>query len=182
MKKFMAVALALSSLLLAVAPLRAATAEELNTNGRQALRALYNKNPKAAMIGENATAVLIFPHIVKAGFVFGAQGGEGVLFQNGEPVAYYRSRAASYGLQAGVQDFSYALFFMNRHALKYLSKSDGFELGVGPSFVMVDAGVAKTLSTTTLQSDIYAFIFDQQGLMAGLGLQGSRIKQIYPDN
>ena len=45
------------------------------------------------------------------------------------------------------------------------------ELGTGPSIVVVDAGMAKSLTTTTLQKDVYAFFFDQKGLMAGLGLQ-----------
>jgi len=86
--------------------------------------------------------------------------------------------AASYGLQAGVQSFGYVLFFMTDSAVAYLGKSDGFEIGVGPSIVVLDQGKAKTLTTTTGQSDIYAFIFDQKGLMAGLGLQGSKISRM----
>ncbi len=67
---------------------------------------------------------------------------------------------------------------MTDSALQYLNKSDGFEIGVGPSIVVLDAGTARTLTTTTAQSDMYAFIFDQKGLMAGLGLQGSKISRI----
>jgi lipid-binding SYLF domain-containing protein len=100
--------------------------------------------------------------------------------KNGRTVAYYNTVAASYGLQAGVQSFSYALFFMTDDALKYLDKSEGWEVGVGPSIVVVDAGAAKSLTTTTAKSDVYAFIFDQKGLMAGLGLQGSKITKINP--
>jgi lipid-binding SYLF domain-containing protein len=96
-------------------------------------------------------------------------------------VGYYNTVAASYGLQAGIQKFGYALFFMSDSALQYLDKSDGWEIGVGPSIVIVDAGVAKTLSTTTARKEIYAFIFSQKGLMAGLGLQGSKITRINPD-
>ena len=77
-----------------------------------------------------------------------------------------------------MQSFGYVLFFMTDSALAYLAKSDGFEIGVGPSIVVLDEGKAKTLTTTTGQSDIYAFIFDQKGLMAGLGLQGSKISRI----
>ena len=95
--------------------------------------------------------------------------------KNGRAVGYYNSFAASYGLQAGVQVFGYALFFMNDAALSYLDKSDGWELGVGPSIVVVDAGVGKSLTSTTITQDVYAFIFDQKGLMAGLGIQGSKI-------
>src|SRR5215813_4832696 len=133
-----------------------------------------NKDASSAL----AKGILIFPSIVKAGFLFGGQYGEGVLLKHGKTAGYYNSVAASYGLQAGVQSFGYAMFFMNDSALAYLDKSEGFEIGVGPSIVVVDAGTAKTLTTTTGRSDVYAFIFSQKGLMAGLGLQGSKISRI----
>jgi lipid-binding SYLF domain-containing protein len=110
--------------------------------------------------------------------MFGAQYGEGALRRGGKTVGYYNSVAASYGLQAGVQAFGYALFFMNESALGYLNKSEGLELGVGPSIVVVDSGMAKTMTTSTITQDIYAFIFDQKGLMGGLGLQGSKLSKI----
>ena len=74
--------------------------------------------------------------------------------------------------------FGYALFFMTDSAVQYLSKSEGFELGVGPSIVVLDTGAAKALTTTTAQSDMYAIFFNQKGLMAGLGLQGSKISRL----
>jgi lipid-binding SYLF domain-containing protein len=83
-------------------------------------------------------------------------------------------------LQAGVQKFGYALFLMNDKALTYLDKSDGWEIGVGPSIVVVDQGKAKTMTSTTLRDDVYAFIFSQKGLMAGLGIQGSKITKTSP--
>ncbi|HSB06163.1 MAG TPA: twin-arginine translocation pathway signal protein, partial [Thermodesulfobacteriota bacterium] len=72
----------------------------------------------------------------------------------------------------------YALFFMTDSALNWIDKSDGWEIGVGPSIVVVDTGAAKSMTTTTLQSEIYAFFFDQKGLMGGLGLQGTKITRI----
>ena len=100
--------------------------------------------------------------------------------KGGKVVGYYRTLAASYGFQAGVQEFGYALFFMNDSSLSYLSASKGWEIGSGPSLVIVDEGFAKTLSTTTLTQDVYAYIFDQKGLMAGIGIQGSKITRIHP--
>src|SRR2546425_316195 len=81
-------------------------------------------------------------------------------------------------LQAGLQTFGYALFFMTDEALNYLDASGGFEIGVGPSIVIVDQGIAKSITSSTLASDVYAFIFDQRGLMAGAGIQGSKITKI----
>src|SRR5215470_3217608 len=140
--------------------------------------ALAASAAEARTLAAQAKGILIFPSIVKAGFLFGGQYGEGVLLKHGRTAGYYNSVAASYGLQAGVQSFGYAMFFMNDSALAYLDKSEGFEIGVGPSIVVVDAGTAKTLTTTTGRSDVYAFIFSQKGLMAGLGLQGSKISRI----
>jgi hypothetical protein len=79
-----------------------------------------------------------------------------------------------------VQDFEYAMFFMTDSVMAYFDQSDGFEVGVGSSVVVMDQGTAKTLTTTTAQSDVYAFIFRQEGLMAGLGVQGSKITRINP--
>ena len=156
----------------------AAGRRELEQDAHQALENLYAKNTAARLLGEKAKAVLVFPNIVKAGFMFGGQIGDGVLEKNGKVAGYYNSVAASYGLQAGIQVFGYALFFMNDSALSYLDKSDGWEIGVGPSIVVVDKGVGKSLTSTTITQDVYAFIFDQKGLMAGLGIQGSKITKI----
>ena len=157
---------------------RAGDRQQLARDGVAALRTLTNSNTAAKLLAGKARAVLVFPHIVKAGFMFGGQVGDGVLLRNGAPVGYYNSLAGSYGLQAGLQVFGYALFFMNDGALAYLDKSDGWEIGVGPSIVVVDTGIARNLTTTTIQSDVYAFIFDQKGLMAGVGIQGSKITRV----
>ena len=145
-----------------------------------ALAKLYADVPEAETFRKDAKGILIFPNIVKGGFIIGAHYGDGALRKNGATVGYYSSVAASYGLQAGIQSFGYVLFFMNEEALEYLDKSSGWEVGVGPSIVVVDKGAGKSLTTTTGRSDVYAFIFDQSGLMAGLGLQGSKITKINP--
>lgn len=156
----------------------AGSAAEINRDANSALQKLYDSTPAAVELQKVAKAVLVFPSIIKAGFMVGGQYGEGVLRKDGRTVAYYKSLAASYGFQAGAQTFGYALFFMSDDALKYLDTSAGWEIGSGPSVVVVDQGVAKSLSTTTLRSDVYAFIFDQKGLMGGIGLQGSKITRI----
>ena len=159
-------------------PAIAASAAEINRDVDKALRDLYAKEPKAKTLASRAKAVLVFPSIYKAGFMFGAQYGEGALRKGGKTIGYYNTVAASYGLQAGVQKFGYALFFMTDSALDYLAKSGGFELGTGPSIAVLDTGAATAFTSTTLQSDMYAIFFDQKGLMAGLGIQGSKISKI----
>ncbi len=158
----------------------AASASEIDRDARASLAKLYQNTPGAKALADKAVAVLIFPSIVKGGFIIGGQFGDGALRKNNKTVAYYRSLAASYGFQAGIQAFGYVLFFMDDASLKYLESSEGFELGVGPSLVVLDAGFGKNLSTTTLQSGVYAFIFDQTGLMGGMGIQGTKITRINP--
>jgi lipid-binding SYLF domain-containing protein len=143
-----------------------------------ALQSLYRNTPAARALGDKAKGVLVFPSVLKAGLIVGAQGGDGVLYKSGKSAGFFNTSAVSVGYQAGAQKFGYVLFFMSDSAMQYLASNQGWELGVGPSIVVVDAGVAKTLSTTTAHSDIYAFIFDQKGLMAGMGLQGAKISRL----
>lgn len=164
--------------LVTVNPATAASAAEIDRDAQKALGDLYAKSPSATTMGEKAIGILVFPGIVKGGFIVGGQYGEGALIEGGKTVAFYNTVAASYGLQAGLQKFGYALFFMSEPALNWLDKSDGWEIGVGPSIVVVDLGAAASMTSTTLQSDVYAFFFDQKGLMAGLGLQGAKITKI----
>lgn len=158
----------------------AASAAEIDRDARAALASLYKKVPGAKALGDKAVAVLVFPSIVKGGFIVGGQYGDGALRKGGKTTAYYRSLAGSYGFQAGVQAFGYVLFFMDDASLQYLDKTEGYEVGVGPSLVVLDDGFGKTMSTTTMQKGVYAFIFDQKGLMGGMGIQGTKITKINP--
>jgi len=149
---------------------------ELEAQAREALQQLFDSTPKAKDLQYQAKAVVVFPSVVKAGLIVGAQGGKGVMFgPDGKILGYYRARGVSYGMQAGAQTFSEAMFLMTDSAITSLTSGTGLSVGVGPSVVVVDAGMAKSMTTTTLKSDVYAFIFGQQGLMAGLGVQGQRI-------
>ena len=159
-------------------PALAASAAEIDREVDTAVQTLYNNVPVAPTLVAQARGILIFPKIVKGGFLVGGEYGEGALRLGGQTVGYYNIAAASYGLQAGLQEFGDALVFMTDAALQHLDRSEGFEIGVGPSIVVVDEGVAKTLTTTTAREDVYAFIFGQEGLMAGLGLQGSKITRM----
>jgi len=159
-------------------PVAAATAEELTRDSQAALNQLYAKNAGAKAIGKSAVAILVFPGIIKAGLGVGGQYGEGVLFKGGKATGYYNTAGASMGLNIGAQKYGYALFFLSDETLKYLDQSQGFEVGVGPSVVVADEGLAKSTTTTTVQDKIYAFIFDQKGAMASLGIQGNKITKI----
>jgi lipid-binding SYLF domain-containing protein len=168
-----------AGIFICVNPAGAASAEEIDRNARSTLEKLYSKSPAAKALGEKASGILVFPSIVKGGFIIGGQYGDGALLKNGNTAGYYNTVQLSYGLQAGAQKYGYVLFFMSDSAMSWLDKSDGWELGVGPTIVVVDIGAAGAATTTTLQSQIYAFFINQKGLMAGLGLQGTKITKIH---
>jgi lipid-binding SYLF domain-containing protein len=155
-------------------------AAEISRDAEASLASLYAKVPAAKALGAKATAILVFPKVTKAGLGVGGQHGTGALMKGGKTVGYYSTTGASVGLQAGAQTYGYALFFMNEKALAQLDKADGFEVGVGPSIVLMDEGKAKSVTTTTAKDDIYAFIFGQSGLMAGVEIQGNKISKTNP--
>ena len=159
--------LVLALTVLALGPVWAASGAELAKESQAALKSLYAKTPAAKTLGDTAKGILVFPSVTKAGLMVGAQAGEGVLLEKGKVTDYYSTAAASVGLQAGVQTYGYAFFFMNDEDLKYLKTSDGWSLGSGPNIVIADEGTAKDPSTLTSQKGVYGFIFSQKGLMAG---------------
>ncbi|MEF8700076.1 MAG: lipid-binding SYLF domain-containing protein [Candidatus Accumulibacter sp. UW26] len=167
--------MAVIATLLGSATVLAADRTALEREARTAYQTLTAQVIAAKALARDAVAVLVFPKITKAGLVVGGQYGDGVLFRDGVAVGYYNTAGASYGLQAGAQQFGYAMFFMNEKALASLQQNEGLEVGVGPSIVVVDQGMGKSLTSTTAKEDIYAFIFSQKGLMAGIGLQGNKI-------
>lgn len=158
----------------------AESAQELQRKSLRSLHRLYEQNSKAQTLGEKAFAVLVFPDVVKAGFLVAAQRGDGVLYLNGQVAGYYNMTSAGYGLQAGVQKLNYALFFMDEDSMKYLKQSDGFDIGAAPSLVLANDGIGGSMSVASMQHGIAAFIWGQKGLMGGIGLQGTKITKYHP--
>jgi lipid-binding SYLF domain-containing protein len=182
MKSLRLLTLTLLSTLLLAPEAPAAGAAQLQADSQTALQSLYAANPKARALGDKAYAILVFPTVIKAGFLMaGMQRGDGVLLEKGTVAGYYNTTSVNGGPQIGAQTFSYALFFMTKDDLRNLNNSAGFNLGAAPSLTVADAGVAATSSLYSLHG-IKAFIFGQKGLMAGVGLSGTKISQYTPSN
>lgn len=156
------------------------TAAEIDTKVNAALPMLYSTSESAKELSKRAKGILIFPRVLKAGVGIGGQYGEGALLVNGKTDSYFSTVAMSYGLQLGAQKFGYAMFLMTDEAIDYLKSSDGWELGTGPTIVVMDSGKGASLSTSTMKDDIYVFFFGQKGLMAGLGIQGTKVTPFVP--
>lgn len=156
----------------------AATASDLDRDANEALHTLYKSNPIAETLSKRARAILVFPKIIKAGLVFGGSYGEGVLIKPGHSNEYFNAVSASWGWQAGAQSYGYVVFLMSEQVERSLRETHGWEVGVGPTVVLMNDGIAKNLSTSSLKDDAYAFIFDQSGLMVSISIEGTKISRI----
>lgn len=161
-------------------PARAASRAEIDAEVQAALVRLRSM-PNAAPLFGQARSVLIFPRIIQGGFIVGGQYGEGAAMQAGRTTGYYSIAGASFGLLAGAQSSGLAMFFMTDDAMRALMDAQGWEIGTGPTVVVLDRGVQANVTATTLREPVYAITFNQQGLMAALALNGTKITRITPD-
>lgn len=139
---------------------------------------LVAANPQAAAIGKQAKAALIFPEITKVGLGVGGAGGKGVMMTRERNLGYYKTSSISIGAQAGVQTYGYVVMFLTDAALDKFLSTKGYKLGVDGSFVLIDSGATAKIDTDTLNVDTVGFVFDEQGLMLNLVIEGSRIKEL----
>jgi lipid-binding SYLF domain-containing protein len=150
----------------------------MDADSRAALFALVSTHPNMDALAHRAKGVLIFPNVTRAGFLAGVSHGAGELIEGGKVTGYYATTSVSYGFQAGVQQYAYAMLFMTDAALNNFKTSKDFEVGVGPTVVVIDEGMAKNLNTETVKSEVYATVFDQRGLMVGSSLRGTKITRV----
>jgi lipid-binding SYLF domain-containing protein len=177
-----AAAMALMTLLspLAITAAHADPAAQLTANGVRTLHKLEAVEPRSRFFAQHAKAILVFPSVLKAGLIFGGETGNGVLLEHGKAMGFYNLTGGTWGLQIGGEDFGYVVFLMTDSGLDYLKKSDGFAAGTGPSIVVINKGAGAEANTTTLTHDVFAFPFNEKGLMADLTLQGTKITHIHP--
>jgi lipid-binding SYLF domain-containing protein len=134
---------------------------------------------RARSMLKDAKGVLVFPSLVRGGFVFGAEGGNGVLMgKNGaawsEPV-FYTMGSASFGLQAGLERTEVVMLIMSDRALEALTRSE-FKFGAGASLTLVDLSAGASAKTApNLSGDIIIWT-SGKGLYGGLTLNGSVVK------
>jgi lipid-binding SYLF domain-containing protein len=159
---------------------RAASRREIDAEVQAALTRLRDL-PNTEPLLRQAKSMLIFPRIISGGFIIGGQYGEGAALQNGRTQGYYSIAGVSLGLLAGAQSAGLAMFFMTEEAVGALARADGWEIGTGPSVVVLDRGVQANATSTTLNEPVYAITFGQQGLMASLSLTGTKITRINPE-
>ena len=104
--------------------------------------------------------------------------GEGVLRVNGKSQGYYSSASGSLGLQLGISSRSLVFMFMTEEALKAFTSASGWEAGVDADVTVVDVGATGSLDTTTAQAPVIAFNFGEEGLMAGVSVEGTKVSKL----
>lgn len=159
-------------------PALAKSAEELDAETNQALDALFAESSAAKELAEKAQGILVFPSITKGGLIVGGEYGEGALRVDGKTEGYYSSASGSIGLQIGVSSRSLVFMYMTEEALEKFMNADGWEAGVDADVTVVEAGATGSLDTTTAQNPVIAFNFGEEGLMAGVSVEGTKVTKL----
>ena len=168
------------SLLVAICSnsVQAASKEEIDADVQDVLKDFYYLSAGNKELAGKAAGILVFPSVVKAGFMVGGQYGEGSLQVDGKVVDYYSTFSASIGLQLGAQERAEIILFMDKAALDKFRSSDGWNAGVDGSIAVIDTGTGKGLSTETVKDPIIAIILRNRGLMANLSFEGAKFSKI----
>jgi lipid-binding SYLF domain-containing protein len=135
--------------------------------------------PEFRQMLKSAHGVMIFPALYKAGFIVGAEGGNGVMLSRdvagnwGYP-AFYTLASGSLGFQVGVQRARAAFIVRSAGAVRAIIDHQG-KIGAdaGISVGHVGAGIEGSV-TTNLALDVVAFS-DVMGLFGGVSLEGAAI-------
>ena len=151
---------------------------DIDTRALAAIDHLYQTTPAAKSLADSSAGVLVFPSVTEGGLIVGAQYGQGVMFKGGRSDGYYNIAGGSLGLQAGAQTFSQAYYFTTPEALRTFEETKGFEVGAGLDLAVADVGASGAISSATLQKPLIVFVWGQQGLMAGVKVEGQKITHL----
>lgn len=152
--------------------------QEINSGTDATLSKLYETSPQSKALVQRAKGVLVFPSVLSASFIVGAQHGKGVLRVGGVDAGYYSTTAGSVGFQAGAQSKAMVLLFMTDEALEKFRKSDGWTVGADATVAVANVGANGSIDTNTAQQPIVGFVMNNGGLMAGVSLEGAKISKI----
>jgi lipid-binding SYLF domain-containing protein len=156
----------------------AATAQEIDVSVNVAMEKFQKDVSGSAQFLASAKGILVFPRVIKAGFGFGGEYGEGALRIGGKTVAYYNTISASFGFQIGAQAKTIVLVFLDEEALKKFRATEGWKVGVDGSVAVFVIGTGTSLDSTKFNNPIVGFVFDQKGLMYNLTLEGSKFTKL----
>ena len=156
----------------------AAQRASINSGVESTLSRLYQTAPQSRDLVKRARGVLVFPDVLKGGFIVGAEYGRGALLSNGKTQAYYSSAGGSIGFQAGAQSKAVVVLFMTDEALRNFQQSQGWEIGVDATVAVANIGANGSIDSNTIRQPVMGFVMNNAGLMAGVSLDGAKINRL----
>jgi lipid-binding SYLF domain-containing protein len=148
---------------------------EIDAGVDNTLSRLYHEVRGSHDLVAKANGILVFPSVINAGFIVGAQYGKGALRVHGETTGYYSIAAGSVGLLAGAQSKSLVFLFLTRDALDRFRNSSGWTVGADASVAVLKVGANGTVDNKSISGAVVAFAMTNAGLMADLSLAGTKI-------
>lgn len=156
----------------------AAKRHEIDAKVNATLSRLFETVKGSRELVAKANGVLVFPSVIKAGFVAGGEYGQGALRVGGKTVGYYSTAAASFGLQAGAQSKAVIFLFMTHDALNSFRNSKGWSVGGEGSVALVKVGANGQIDTTTATAPVQAIVLTNAGLMGDVSLSGTKVSRL----
>ncbi|CAG2306693.1 MULTISPECIES: BPSL1445 family SYLF domain-containing lipoprotein [Burkholderia] len=152
--------------------------ESIDASVNATLSRLYSTVPGSRDLVSKARGVLVFPNVLQAGFIVGAQSGNGALRVGGSTVGYYNTSSLSVGLQAGAQSKAVVFLFMTQDALDSFRKSDGWSAGADASVAVVKVGANGAVDSNTATAPVEVLVLTNAGLMGDLSVNGTKVTKL----
>ena len=152
--------------------------QEIDANVNSTLKRLSSTMPGSHELVNKARGILVFPSVLAAGFGIGGEYGEGALRIGGKTVDYYSTVSGSFGLQIGAQSKAVIFLFMTQEALDKFRNSQGWTAGVDASVAVIKAGANGDVDLNTATQPVNVFVMTNQGLMANLTVEGTKITKL----
>lgn len=153
-------------------------AREIDASVEVALEKFREEVSGATDLLRKAKGVLVFPSMMKGGFVIGAEYGEGALQIDGRTVDYFNMISGSLGFQLGGQTRRIYILFLDDLSLKTFQADPDWLGAANASGVLVTLGAEGSVDTMKTNEPIMAFVLDQKGLMYNLNLEVGKINRI----
>jgi lipid-binding SYLF domain-containing protein len=154
--------------------------QAINSSVDATLSRLYSTVPGSRELVAKSRGMLVFPSVLQAGFIVGAQTGNGALRVGGSTVGYYNTSSLSFGLQAGAQSKAVVFLFMTQDALDKFRATDGWSAGADASVAVVKIGANGAVDSNTVTSPVEAIVLTNAGLMGDLSVNGTKVTRINP--
>ncbi len=145
---------------------------ELENEAKEAMSAMIKDAPKLQSFYDKAYGTAVFPKITKAGLLIGGAAGNGIVYKNKEVVGSSKLKQASFGLQAGGQQYSEVIFFENKASFdRFINGNLKFDAQA--SAVAINEGASIDIA---YQNGVAVFTLVKGGLMLEASIGGQHFQ------